>query len=95
MEQNKTIWQRLSQTFGPNSLLGMDEPTYRLDKKVLLRTTDKKEYEREKLQMQQSLFISDQWKKIENNLIISYSNHFNSWIHKSCIKEESYQQNEK
>ena len=68
MEQNKTIWQRLSQTFGPNSLLGMDEPTYRLDKKVLLRTTDKKEYEREKLQMQQRLFISDQWKKIENNL---------------------------
>ena len=68
MEQNKTIWQRLSQTFGPNSLLNMDEPSYRLDKKVLLRTTDKREYEREKLQMQQTLFISDQWKKIENNL---------------------------
>jgi hypothetical protein len=69
MEQNNlTIWQRLSKTFGPNSLLNMDGPTYKLDKKVLLRTPDKQEYEKEKLQMQQSLYISDNWKKIENNL---------------------------
>jgi hypothetical protein len=69
MEQNNlTIWQRLSKTFGPNSLLDMDYPTYKLDKKVLLRTTDKERYEQEKLQMQQSLYISDNWKKIENNL---------------------------
>jgi hypothetical protein len=69
MEQNNlTIWQKLSKTFGPNSLLSMDEPSYRLDKKVLLRTPDKQEYEREKLQMQQSLYIQDNWKKIENNL---------------------------
>ena len=69
MEQKDlTIWQRLSKTFGPNSLLNMDQPTYRLDKKVLLRTPDKQEYEREKLQMQQSLYIQDNWKKIENNL---------------------------
>jgi hypothetical protein len=69
MEQNNlTIWQKLSKTFGPNSLLNMDEPSYRLDKKVLLRTPDKEEYEREKLQMQQSLYIQDNWKKIENNL---------------------------
>ena len=67
-ENNLTIWQRLSSTFGPNSLLNMDGPTYKLDKKELLRTTDKQEYEREKLQMQQSLFIQDNWKKIENNL---------------------------
>ena len=69
MEQNDlTIWQRLSKTFGPNSLLNMDQPSYRLDKKVLLRTPDKQEYEKEKLQMQQSLYIQDNWKKIENNL---------------------------
>ena len=69
MEQNDlTIWQRLSKTFGPNSLLNMDGPTYKLDKKELLRTTNKQEYEKEKLQMQQSLFIQDNWKKIENNL---------------------------
>ena len=69
MEQRDlTIWQRLSKTFGPNSLLDLDGPTYKLDKKELLRTTNKQEYEKEKLQMQQSLFIQDNWKKIENNL---------------------------
>ena len=75
MEQNNnnnmndlTIWQRLSKTFGPNSLLGMDYPTYKLDKQVLLKTTDKKEYEKEKLQYQQSVFLNNQWAKIENNL---------------------------
>jgi hypothetical protein len=76
MEQNSnnnknndlTIWQRLSKTFGPNSLLGMDYPTYKMDKQVLLKTTDKKEFEKEKLQLQQTLFLNNQWAKIENNL---------------------------
>jgi hypothetical protein len=38
MEQNKnnlTIWQKLSQSFGPNSLMNQDYPTYSLDKKEL------------------------------------------------------------
>ena len=71
MENNKqdlTIWQKLSKTFGPNSLLNQDLPTYSLDKKELLRTTDKREYEKEKLQAQQSVYLSGQWAKIENNL---------------------------
>ncbi len=66
--QNLTIWQKLSKTFGPNSLLNQDYPTYSLDKKELLKTTDKQEYEREKLQAQQSMYLSGQWAKIENNL---------------------------
>jgi hypothetical protein len=66
--QNLTIWQRLSKTFGPNSLLGQDLPTYSLDKKELLKTPNKQEYEREKLQAQQSMYLSGQWAKIENNL---------------------------
>jgi len=66
--QNLTLWQRLSQTLGPNSMLNQDLPTYNIDKKTLLRTTDKQEYEREKLQAQQSLYLSGQWTKIENNL---------------------------
>ena len=71
MEQNQnnlTIWQRLSQTFGPNSLLNQDYPTYKFDKKELLRTTDKQEFEKEKLQSQQTMYLSGQWAKIENNL---------------------------
>jgi hypothetical protein len=49
-------------------MLNQDLPTYNIDKKTLLRTTDKQEYEREKLQAQQSLYLSGQWTKIENNL---------------------------
>jgi len=69
MENNKlTVWQRLSQTFGPNSLLGQDYPTYKYDKKELLRTTSKQEFEREKLQAQQNYYLANQWAKIEHNL---------------------------
>ena len=65
---NLTVWQRLSKTFGPNSLLGQDYPTYHYDKKELLKTTNKQEYEREKLQAQQTYYLANQWTKIENNL---------------------------
>jgi hypothetical protein len=69
MENSKlTVWQRLSQAFGPNSLLGQDYPTYRYDKKELLRTTSKQEYEKEKLQAQQNYYLANQWSKIEHNL---------------------------
>jgi hypothetical protein len=65
---NLTVWQRLSKTFGPNSLLGQDYPTYKYDKKELLKTTSKDEYEKEKLQAQQTYYLANQWAKIENNL---------------------------
>ena len=69
MSENKlTIWQRLSQTFGPNSLLGQDYPTYKFDKQELLRTTSKEDYELEKLQARQTMYLANQWGKIENNL---------------------------
>ena len=67
-QKNLTIWQRLSQELGPNSLLGQDIPTYKFDKKELLRTQDKSEYEKQKLQAQQTFYIASQWAKIENNL---------------------------
>jgi hypothetical protein len=72
MENNQnndlTVWQRLSRAFGPNSLLNQDYPTYKLDKKELLKTTSQSEYEREKLQAQQTYYLSNQWTKIESNL---------------------------
>jgi len=67
-EKNLTVWQRLSQAFGPNSLLNQDYPTLKFDKKELLRTQDKEQYEREKLQAQQTFYLSNQWAKVENNL---------------------------
>lgn len=66
--KNLTVWQRLSQAFGPNSLLSQDYPVYKYDKKELLRTTSKQEYEKAKLQAQQSLYLTSQWAKVENNL---------------------------
>jgi hypothetical protein len=65
---NLTVWQRLSRAFGPNSLLNQDYPTYKFDKQELLKTTSKQEYEREKLEAQQTYYLSNQWTKIENNL---------------------------
>ena len=66
--KNLTIWQKLTQTFGPDSLLNQDYPTFKFDKKVLLKTRDKAEFEREKLQAQQTKFLAGHWAKIENNL---------------------------
>jgi hypothetical protein len=71
MEQNDmnlTVWQRLSKAFGPNALLNQDYPTYKFDKKELLRTTSKQEYEKELLQAQQTYYLGNQWTKIESNL---------------------------
>jgi hypothetical protein len=67
-QNNLTVWQRLSKAFGPNSLLGQDYPTFKFDKQVLLKTPDKGEYDREKLQAQQTFYLASQWAKIENNL---------------------------
>jgi len=67
-EQNFTVWQRLTQAFGPNSLLNQDYPSVKFDKKELLKTTSKREYEQQLLQAQQTFYLSNQWAKIENNL---------------------------
>lgn len=67
-KKNYTIWQRLSNVFGPDSTLDQQAPTYSFDKKEILKTTDKREYERERLQAQQTLYLGQQWQKIENNL---------------------------
>ena len=38
-DKNKmTVWQRLQNAFGPNALLNQDYPTYKFDKKELLKT---------------------------------------------------------
>jgi len=71
MENNNnqiTVWQRLTRAFGPNALLNQDYPTYKFDKKELLRTTSKQEYDKELLQAQQTFYLANQWTKIESNL---------------------------
>jgi hypothetical protein len=69
MENNNlTVWQRLSHAFGPNAMLNQDVPTYKFDKKELLRTQDKNDFERQRLQAQQTFYLSNQWSKIDNHL---------------------------
>jgi len=67
-ENNFTIWQRLTKVFGPDSTIDQQAPVFKFDKKEILKTPDKKEFEREKLQSQQTLYLGQQWQKIENNL---------------------------
>ncbi len=67
-EEKLTIWQRLGKGFGPNSLLNQEVPTLKFDKNILLKTNDKAEYQKEKLQAQQTAYLTNQWAKIENNL---------------------------
>jgi len=69
MEQQKlTVWQRLGKVFGPTAQLDQQSPVFKFDKKELLKTTDKSQYEKEKLQAQQTMFIGQQWQKVESNL---------------------------
>jgi hypothetical protein len=67
-EKNLTVWQRLTQAFGPNALLNQDYPTYSFDRKELLKTKSKQEYDKELLQAQQTYYLANQWTKIESNL---------------------------
>jgi hypothetical protein len=66
--QNNTVWQRLSRALGPDALMNQDFPVYKFDKKEILRTQNKDEYEREKLQAQQSAYLANQFAKVESNL---------------------------
>jgi intein/homing endonuclease len=67
-EQKYTVWQRLSRAFGPNATIDPQTPVFKFDKKELLRTQDKQEYEKEKLESQQTMYIGKQWQKVESNL---------------------------
>ena len=70
MADNLTIYQRLSKLFGPGGPT-QQEPSYqkfKLGPNDILKTDSKDEFEKEKLQMQQSLYLSNQWQKIDNEL---------------------------
>tara|TARA_R110000824_G_scaffold80968_1_gene203414 strand:- start:2506 stop:4338 length:1833 start_codon:yes stop_codon:yes gene_type:complete len=70
MAENLTIYQRLGKLFGPAGPTHT-EPTYqkfKLGSQEILKTDSKKEYEEQKLQLQQSMYLSSQWQKIDNEL---------------------------
>ena len=67
-EKKITVWQRLGKVFGPDSNLDQQAPVFKFDKKELLKTKNKQEFETEKLEAQQTLYIGKQWQKVESNL---------------------------
>jgi len=67
-EQKLTVWQRLGKAFGPQATMDQQSPVFKFDKQQLLKTTDKNEFERERLEAQQTMYIGKQWQKVENNL---------------------------
>ena len=48
--------------------MNQDYPVFKYDKKELLKTTNAQEYEKAKLQAQQSQFLFDKWAKLDNSL---------------------------
>ena len=71
--KNLTIFQKLGQVLGPNGVKqGQRQPQptqrYNIGKDVLLKTDNKADYERAKLQAQQNKQLGNTWKKVESGL---------------------------
>lgn len=67
-EQNRmTVFQRLNNLFGAEGP-SASKRTYSFDKKDILKTTSKVDYDRTKLELQQGQYLANQWQKIESQL---------------------------
>ena len=64
----KTIFQQLSDLFGPAAEQRQNKSRYSLNDKELLKTQSKEEYDYAKLQGQQNKYLSNQWKKVDNEI---------------------------
>ena len=71
-QKNLTIFQKLGQIIGPDSAkLKQAQPQpqrYTIGNDVLIKTDNKQEYERAKLQAQQNKYLGQMWKKVDNGL---------------------------
>ena len=69
-EKNLTIFQRLTKVFGfqDQPPRKEQEPTVKFTKDELLKTDSKEDYEKARLQAQQSQFITDKWTKLDQSL---------------------------
>jgi uncharacterized membrane protein YgcG len=70
--KNLTIFQRLGRVIGPDSAkVKQKQPQtqrYNIGGDVLLKTDNKAEFERAKLQAQQNKYLGQMWKKVESGL---------------------------
>jgi hypothetical protein len=63
-----TIFQRLTKIFGFDNSPVINQPSFNFSKEELLKTGDPVEFEKAKLQGQQSQYLSDKWAKLDNSL---------------------------
>lgn len=73
MAENLTIFQRLGRIIGPDAVKSAPKqtsqsPRYNINGDVLLKTDNKVDYERAKLQAQQNKYLAQMWKKVESGL---------------------------
>jgi hypothetical protein len=66
--QDLTIFQKLTQIFGWQGRSQQTPPSFNFSREELLKTDDPVEFERAKLQAQQSQFLFDKWAKLDNSL---------------------------
>jgi len=64
----KTIFQQLTDLFGPEVKREQNKSRYSINDKELLRTKSKEEYEFEKLKKQQDAYLSNMWQKVDNEI---------------------------
>ncbi len=67
-EKNLTVYQKLTKTFGFMGQSSEYPPSFNFSRDELLKTDSKEDYEDAKLQAQQTAFIADRWKKIDQSL---------------------------
>lgn len=67
-QQNLTIWQRLGNIFRDPKPQLKQTTQYNFDTRELLKTQSREEFELEKLQKQQSLYLHNQWQKVDSEL---------------------------
>ena len=64
----KTVFQQLSDLFGPERKQAESKSRYSINDKELLKTQSKEDYDYELLQKQQDAYLANQWKKVDNEI---------------------------
>ena len=67
-EQTLTIFQKLTQAFGFQGQMRKQPPSFEFKKDELLKTDNKTDFERARLQAQQTQYIADKWSKLDMSL---------------------------
>ena len=70
MEKKLTVYQKLNKVFGPEGIKVPIEKTnrYSVGREEISRTKSKNEYDTDKLQAQQTRYLSQLWQKVDGEM---------------------------